>query len=149
MIRKTLRSSLRHQQRFGERPLPIYPLLLAAKSCGHCQLKKFGTGILVATFGPDGFAGAESYGKSRPFDADVLVSCRTQMHFDAARFCIETRFVRELRQNKISTKLAVDASQQIEVERGSHAQTVVIRIEHLRGGLHQVSAEQKRIARLQ
>src|SRR5438105_14691274 len=55
----------------------------------------------------------------------------------------------ELRQNEIAVQFAINAGKQIQMERRSDAQAVVIGIEHLRSWLDQVGAEQQRITRTQ
>ena len=49
-----------------------------------------------------------------------------QVHFDATSFVIDASEMLELPQVKIAIKLAVDASQKVEVEGGSHSDFVVV-----------------------
>ena len=87
--------------------------------------------------------GGEIHNQVRLADADDLIGARAQVHLDALRFFVVADDVLELAQVEIALQLAVDAAQQVQVERGGDAGGVVVGIEELGSGLHQVRAQQQ------
>jgi hypothetical protein len=50
---------------------------------------------------------------------------------------------------EVGAQLAVDADQQVQVERGRHAQRIVVGDQQVALGLDEIGAQQKRVPRLQ
>ena len=71
------------------------------------------------------------------------------MHLNSPLAVVPARFVAEIGHVEITTQLAIDPLEQVEVERGGHSDGVVIRGEQLRHGLFQVGRKQKAITRSQ
>ena len=71
------------------------------------------------------------------------------MHFDAALPLVIPGLVREVPQHEVAAELAVDAREQVEVERRGDAGGVVVGQQHLGHRLFQVGRQQQRVARLQ
>src|SRR3546814_8896091 len=74
-------------------------------------------------------------------DVGALCSVADQMHLDGGLLFVPARFVMELFDFKVGVKLAIDACEQIEIERGGHAFAIVVGIEHRRKILAQRSEE--------
>ena len=90
--------------------------------------------------------GGEIHNQVRLADAHDLVDARTQVHLDALRLFVVADDVRELAQVEIALQFAIDAAQQVQVERGGDAGGIVVGVQQLRGGFHQVRAQQQRVA---
>ena len=102
----------------------------------------------MAAFGPDGFALKKLNGKSGRRNIYGLAAHGTQMHFHGAVRVIDFRHVLELRKIEIGVQIAIDASQQIQVECRSHSQFVVISGDELCARFLQIGSQQKGIAGL-
>ena len=81
-------------------------------------------GELVGVLGVDRLAGHE--GKSRRPRARGLKFSSLQAHFNAAFLPIPRRLVRERLQRNVAAEFAVDAGQQVEVERRGDACSVIV-----------------------
>src|SRR2546422_7830031 len=71
------------------------------------------------------------------------------MHFDARFDRVPDRAVLEGVDVEVRVELAVHANEQVPVEGGGHAERVVISEQQVALRFHQVSANQKRLARLE
>ncbi len=69
------------------------------------------------------------------------MQARAQVHFDAALVFVPARFMLEVAQLEIAAQLAIDAPQQIEIERAGDADGVVIGHQHAVAVLYQVRAD--------
>src|SRR3984957_9703845 len=133
----------------GERPFGIKPLAVAAIAGPLTHLNDFSGIVFVRAFGPDGFAFTHIETETRFANGDALPGFRLQMHFHAPLGLVVTRHMLEKRQIEIGVEVAVDAREEVHIERGGHAGWVVIGGQQLRYRLFQVGGEQQRIARLQ
>ena len=68
------------------------------------------------------------------------------MHFDARVRRVPHRPVAKRADVEVGAELAVDPDEQIEVERGGHAERIVVRQEQLPLRLDEIRAKQKRVA---
>ncbi len=76
-----------------------------------------------------------------------LIGQRDQVHLDAALARVPDGAVGEGREVEVGAELAVDAHEQVLVERGRHAERVVVGEQQLALGLDEVGAEEQRVAR--
>src|SRR3546814_20525566 len=76
-------------------------------------------------------------------DVGALCSVADQMHLDGGLLFVPARFVMELFDFKVGVKLAIDACEQIEIERGGHAFAIVVGSEQRRQILAQTDADDR------
>ena len=88
-------------------------------------------------------------GKVQFADSHLLRNARAQMHLDARLPFVEACFMRELRDIEIAIEFAIDAREQIEIERRRNADRIVIGADKPCAGFHKVRAEQQAIAGLE
>src|SRR6185295_201620 len=80
--------------------------------------------VFVAVFGMDGFAAFEFEGFS--IYRNLLLLAANEMHFDALALRLVKCAMCELAQIEVGAKLAIDTSQQIEIERCCDTVTIVV-----------------------
>ena len=130
-----------------EGPLFIDPLRFAMEAGAGRHGRWLGRGVFVRTFRPDGFAGFDADAQIGAGNVDSLAAQRAKMHFDAALFRVPAGFVSEFLEVEIGAEFAIDASEDVHVERGGDAGGVVVR-EQLCGDIFfEIGADEKRIAR--
>src|SRR5882672_2491030 len=69
------------------------------------------------------------------------------MHFDAAFFCVPAGFVSEFLEVEIGAEFAIDASEDVHVERGGNASGIVVREELCGDIFFEIGTDEKGIAR--
>jgi hypothetical protein len=84
--------------------------------------------------------------QARRAHAHELIAQRAEVHLDSALAGIPARFVRESAQVEVAIQLAVDAPEEVEVERRRDASRIVIGGEELRDRFDQIGAEQESVA---
>src|SRR5688572_27857333 len=112
------------QVRDAEEPLWVNPALLDPHPCRSRQLLQVVQRVLVRVLCPNGFPLREfklalGYGY-------VLILLRYELHLHAAVDRIVEGMMPELTGLKIGAQLAVDPLEQVQVESGRHAASVVI-----------------------
>src|ERR1039457_6065934 len=132
-----------NQQVFRKTPFLVHPLLLQAEPGGVRHGFDLLQVELVAGFGTDGSPRREIHNQVRLAYADDLVDARAQVHFDALRLFVVADDVGKLAEIEITIEFAIDAAQKIQVEGGGDTGGIVVGIQQLRGGFHQVRAEQQ------
>src|SRR5579862_793997 len=120
------------EQIFSEGPLIVDPLCFAAESGDASRFKDFFERIFVAALSPDSFAFEELDGNFGGGNLNRLITFRAKVHFNAASCVVDPGKVLELREIKIGVEFAIDAGEQVEVERGSYAEFVIVGCEQLR-----------------
>src|SRR5712691_13448837 len=75
--------------------------------------------VFVAVLGMDGLAAPEV--EALAAHADPLRDAAGEMHLDAPLLAVEERIVAELGEIEVSLELAVDAAEQVEIERRGDA----------------------------
>src|SRR2546423_10840920 len=91
--RRRLKGLFRDQQTLSERPLMVNPLCVTAKTSLPGGFDDSLSGVLVAALSPDGFVLQKFDQQLGGRYAHRLPAAGAQMHFDAARFEIDTRGV--------------------------------------------------------
>src|SRR4051812_4415407 len=107
----------------GEQALRIEPAMLRDETGACGERLEFVDRVLVRILGMDGLACSEL--EMPVSHAHALTLAADEMHFDAARGRIVVCAMLELRKIEVAAKLAVDAREHVEVERGGHALSVV------------------------
>src|SRR5438045_6470313 len=82
-------------------------------------------------------------------DLHALRFAADEMHLDAAALLVVKRAMRELLQIEISAELAIDALQQIEIERRSNAECIVVRRLEDRFRFAKIGTQKERIVRIE
>ena len=97
--------------------------------------------------GPNGLAGAEGDSEIGFGDEHGLIQARAQVHFDAALLGVPARLVLEVAQLEIAAELAIDAAEQVEIERAGDAGGIVVGDQHAVRFLDQVGADEQQCRR--
>src|SRR5579859_1730401 len=106
------------EQAFGKRPFLVHTMPCCLEPCLPCHSDDVCQSVLVGTFGPDGFAGAKVHLEAAgSLDGDLVLDGGAQVHLHAVCRLVVKRLVLEQMQIEISLELAIDSSQQIEIER--------------------------------
>src|SRR3990172_21814 len=129
----------------AEEGVGIGPGLDREPARGAREALEFRDGVFVRVLGMNALALGEHERASE--HARDLVGEAPKVHLDAALALIVDRLVREAAQIEVAVKLAIDAREQIEIERGGDAQTVVIGGKQDIQALFQIDAHEKGAAR--
>ncbi len=101
---------------------------------------------LVGRLGEDRFARREPHDEIEARDRDDLCALRDEERVDAALAGVVVRDVLERARVELSVEFAVDAREQVLVERRRQPDRVVVRALERRGVLLEVGAEQQPVA---
>src|SRR5439155_3186029 len=82
--------------------------------------------VLVAGLSPDGFAFAQGTGELGGSDRHGLLSCGPEVHLDPALLRVPARFVGKVPEHEVAAQLAVDTTEEVEIERRRDAGRVVV-----------------------
>src|SRR5437899_220801 len=131
----------RDKQALREGPLQVHPLGVTTEADTPSHVDNLVGGVFVGALGPDGFIFGEFHGETGLADADGLVASRAEMHFDAALHLVVPHGVAKPREVKIGIELAVDARQQIQIERSRDPGGIVVGNDQLWHRLYEVRAQ--------
>src|SRR6185312_10627935 len=118
------RTLIAAEQVNAEQSVAVGPDRTMRPACAHCQAAEPFDIIFVGILGMDRFATLER--ESAPGDGDDLMLAADQVHLDSPLLRLIEGAVLELAEVEIAFQLAVDPSQQVEVEGGGDAGGVVI-----------------------
>src|SRR6476660_3955535 len=103
---------------------------------------------MVGGFRPDHLTRFEAFRNLYTWYANHLPAAGDQMHFDPPTFAVPHRPMRELVELDRSAELAIDADEQVAVERRCDAERVVVSDEQPFGRLDEIDAKQHSVAYL-
>src|SRR5262249_15653219 len=78
-----------------------------------------------------------------------LVLGRAEVHFDPTVHIFIPDLMFEVPQDKVSPEFPIDPTEQIQIEGGSDSRRIIIAQHHVCDGFHDVSPQEKGVARLQ
>src|SRR3954469_2967263 len=103
--------------------------------------------VLVRALGPDALAAREPDRDAGPANRDRLIREALEMHLDPLRSGIPNRTVRKAADLERAFQFAIDADEQVAIERRRDAKRIVVRQEQIAFGLDEIRAEQQEVAR--
>src|SRR5512134_2915525 len=108
----------------AEQPVRVRPALARRKARSRAEALEFPDRVLVGVLRVYRLALAEA--DAAPADPDLLRFHAFQVHLDAAARRVVEGAVAERRQVEIGAELAIDASEEVQIESGGDAARVVV-----------------------
>ena len=127
----------------GEEPLGVGVGRVRLEAAPGEKAVNTGLVVLDARLGVDGFAGAEVHTHGERLDVHVLLLQAHEVHLHSRGLLVPPRGVAKPVENEAAAELAVDAGEDVLVERRRDIGRVVVGGQHASGALSQVGPQQQ------
>src|SRR4029450_12294452 len=125
------------------------PLPETAEADAFDQLHNLVRLVFVRAFGPDSFCGNQIQIEIDGLDSRSLRARGHEVHLDSGLLCVPERAMLDSGDVEVSAQLSIDPREKVQVERRGDTQGIVIGEQEVALRLHQVGADQQRIALVQ